>query len=60
MPSLRLKFARSLTENFSLVIDAANCRQLNIYKRSTLARVYAFVKQAESILLAYTVPSKFA
>jgi hypothetical protein len=25
-PSLRLKFACSLIENFSLVIDAINCR----------------------------------
>jgi hypothetical protein len=60
MLSLRLKFARSLIENFSLIIDVANCRQLNVYKRGTLARAHAFVKQAESVLLAYTIPSSLA
>ena len=58
--SSRLKFARSFTENFSLVIDAANCRQLDVYKRGTLARAHAFVKQAESVPSAHTVPSSFA
>ena len=59
-PSLRPKFARSLTENFSLVIDAANCRQFEVCKHSTFTRAYALRKQAESVLSAYTVPSSLA
>jgi hypothetical protein len=57
---LRLKFACSLTENFSLVINVTNCRQFNVYKRGTLAQVHTFVKQAKSVLLAYTALFNFA
>jgi hypothetical protein len=58
--SLRLKFARSLIENFSLIIDAVNYRQLNIYKHGTLTQIYAFVKQAKSVSSAYIAPSSLA
>ena len=56
----RSKFAHSLAENFSLIINTINCHQLDIYKPGTFARVYTLYKQAESILLAYTILSNFA
>src|SRR3954447_22454615 len=60
MLSSRSKLARSLTENFSLVIDAANCRQLEVCKHGTFARAHALRKQVESVPSAQTVPSNFA